>query len=182
MPSPDDPKHRDSIAKARKDAEFELVAIKEYYLPLLHEPVPPLLGQYEYKHTKAWSEKIASFDAFVFVTPEYNHSASGALKNAIDYLYHEWNNKAAEFVSSGGGVGCARAVEHLRLIMGDVMAATVRAQVLLSLNTDFEQYTKSNPDPRHEAELHARLDQVIAWGQVLKMVRLQLGNGAEVRS
>src|SRR5271157_213614 len=87
------------IAKKRKDAEFELVDIKAFNLPLLDEPIPPSMGQYANAHTKSWAAKIDSFDAYVFVTPEYNHATSGALKNAIDYLYKEWNNKAAGFVS-----------------------------------------------------------------------------------
>jgi NAD(P)H-dependent FMN reductase len=87
------------LAKERKDAEFELVDIADYNLPLLDEPMPPGRGQYTHEHTKAWSEKIGSFDAYVFVTPEYNHSTSAALKNAIDYLYREWNNKASCYVS-----------------------------------------------------------------------------------
>lgn len=89
--------------------------LRDYPLPHLDEPLPPTMGQYQNDHTKQWAEKIASFDGFVFVTPEYNHSTSGVLKNAIDYLYTEWNNKAAGFVSYGG-VGGARAVEHLRLV------------------------------------------------------------------
>src|SRR5260370_39027111 len=86
------------LAKKRKDAEFELVDIADYDLPLLDEPMPPMLGQYTHAHTRIWSERINSFDAYVFVTPEYNHSTSGALKNAIDYLCREWQNKAAGFV------------------------------------------------------------------------------------
>lgn len=138
-----------SLSKERQDAEFELVDIADYNLPLLDEPIPPSFGQYSNEHTKAWSEKIASFDAYVFVTPEYNHSTSGALKNAIDYLYREWNNKAADFVSYGS-VGGARAVEHLRLIMAELMVATVRAQVALSLFTDFEQFSVFKPNPHLE--------------------------------
>src|SRR3989441_7392089 len=106
------------IAGSRVDAEFELVDIKEYDLPLLDEPISAIFGQYSNDHTKAWSAKIASFDAFLFVTPEYNHATSGALKNAIDYLYKEWNNKAAGFVGYGGA-GRTRAVENLRLLMGE---------------------------------------------------------------
>src|SRR5689334_21466773 len=79
------------LAKKRDDAEFELVDIQDFNLPLLDEPVPPSMGQYSQPHTKAWSAKIDSFDAYVFVTPEYNHSMSGALKNAVDYLYKERN-------------------------------------------------------------------------------------------
>ena len=92
------------IAQKRSDAEFELVDIKDFNLPLLDEPMSPIMGQYSHQHTKTWSAKIASFDAYVFVTPEYNHATSGALKNAIDFLYHEWVNKAAGFVGYGGTV------------------------------------------------------------------------------
>ena len=165
----------DDIAKKRNDAEFELVDIAAYDLPLLDEAVPPSMGQYSHAHTKAWAEKIASFDAYVFVTPEYNHGTSGALKNAIDYLFREWNNKAAGFVSYGSAGG-ARAVEQLRLVMGELMVADVRAQVMLSLFTDFENFSKFKPDPRHIAEVNTMLDQVIAWGRALKTVRSKQGD------
>jgi NAD(P)H-dependent FMN reductase len=160
------------LAKQRSDAEFELVDIATYRFPLLDEALSPIMGQYSHAHTKAWAEKIGTFDAYVFITPEYNHSTSGALKNAIDYLYREWNNKAAGFVSYGGAGG-VRAVEHLRLVMAEVMVATVRAQVMLSLFTDFEHFSTFTPDPRHEAEVHTMLDQVIAWGGALQSVRVQ---------
>ena len=111
-------------AQKRTDAEFELVDIKDFNLPLLDEPVPPIMGQYSKPHTKTWAAKIGSFDAYVFVTPEYNHGISGALKNAIDFLFAEWNNKAAGFVSYGGVSG-VRAVEHLRLVLAEVRMATV---------------------------------------------------------
>jgi NAD(P)H-dependent FMN reductase len=150
--------------------EFELIDIKDYDLPLLDEPMSAIFGQYSNDHTRAWSAKIASFDAFVFVTPEYNHATSGALKNAIDYLYREWNNKAAGFVGYGGAGG-VRAVEHLRLVMGELMVADVRAQVALSLYTDFENFSVFKPAPHHEKSVHAVLDQVIAWGGALRSLR-----------
>src|SRR3954447_3286665 len=125
------------LARKRTDADFELVDVKDFNLPLLDEPVPPSMGKYSKPHTLAWAAKVASFDAFVFVTPEYNHSTSGALKNALDFVYKEWNNKAAGFVGYGS-VGGARAIEHLRLIMGELQVADVRSQVGLSLYTDFE--------------------------------------------
>src|SRR5438067_5778847 len=128
------------IAKQRSDAEFELVDLLDYDLPLLDEPVPPALGQYSQPHTLAWAAKIAAFDAYVFVTPEYNHGPSGSLKNAIDYLYREWNNKAAGFVGYGSAGG-TRAVEQLRLILAELQVATVRNQVGLSLYSDFENFT-----------------------------------------
>ena len=158
------------IAKKRGDAEYEVVDIKDYNLPLLDEPVPPSMGQYSQQHTKTWSAKIASFDAYVFVTPEYNHGTSGALKNAIDYLYREWNNKAAGFVSYGS-IGGARATENLRLIMGELQVADVRAQVMLSLFTDFENFTVFKPAAIHEKSVHTMLDQVVAWGGALKALR-----------
>jgi NAD(P)H-dependent FMN reductase len=160
------------IARQRHDAEFELVDIADYHLPHLDEPVPPSLHQYGQPHTHAWAKKIAAFDGFVFVTPEYNHSTSGALKNAIDFLYQEWNNKAAGFVSYGSAGG-ARAVEHLRLVMAELQIATVRAQVMLSLFTDFENFSCFKPDPRHEGEISTMLDQLVAWSRALKTVRMQ---------
>jgi NAD(P)H-dependent FMN reductase len=158
------------LAKTRTDADFELVDIQDFHLPLLDEPVPPSLGQYTKPHTKAWAAKIDAFDAYVFVTPEYNHGPSGALKNAIDFLYREWNNKAAGFVSYGSAGG-TRAVEQLRLIMGELQVADVRAQVTLSLRTDFENYTTFKPSPHHEGYVKTLLDQVIAWGGALKPLR-----------
>lgn len=158
------------LARKRQDAEFDLVDIADHDLPLLDEPAPPSSGKYTHEHTKRWAETIGSFDAYVFVTPEYNHGISGALKNAIDYLYREWNNKSAGFVSYGSAGG-ARAVEHLRLVMAELMVADVRAQVMLSLFTDFENFSKFKPDPRHEREVATMLDQVIAWGSALKSVR-----------
>ena len=159
-------------AAKRKDAEFELVDIKDFDLPLLDEPIPPSQGKYSKEHTKRWAKKIASFDAFVFVTPEYNHSTSGALKNAIDFLYAEWNNKVAGFVSYGSANG-VRAVEHLRLIMAELQIADVRAQVMLSLFTDFENYSTFKPAEHHAGTLATMLDQVVSWGTALRGVRAE---------
>lgn len=158
------------IAKKRPDAEFELVDIKDFDLPLLDEPIPPSMGQYSRPHTNIWSKKIDSFDGYVFVTPEYNHGISGALKNAIDYLYREWNNKAAGFVGYGSAGG-ARAVEHLRLVMGELQVADIRAQVMLSLFTDFENMSIFKPASHQEKSVNNMLDQVIAWSGALKAVR-----------
>lgn len=158
------------IAQKRSDAEFELVDIEDFNLPLLDEPVPPSMNDYKHEHTKTWSAKIATFDAFIFVTPEYNHGTSGALKNAIDYLFTEWNNKAAGFVGYGSAGG-VRAVEQLRLIMGEIQIADVRAQVALSLMTDFENFSVFKPASHHEKTLNTVIDQVIAWGTALKSLR-----------
>lgn len=158
------------IAARRTDAKFELVDLQAFELPLLDEPVPPSLHKYSKPHTLAWAAKVAPFDAFVFVTPEYNHSTSAALKNAIDYLYKEWNNKAAGFVGYGSAGG-ARAIEHLRGVMSEVQVAHVRNTVMLSLFTDFENFTVFKPAPLQEKALGAMLDQLVPWGEAMKRVR-----------
>src|SRR5688572_22045814 len=101
------------IARKRADANFEIVDLLEYKLPLLDEAVPPAAagGKYSKPHTRAWAAKIGEFDGYVIVSPEYNHGTSGALKNAMDFLYPEWNDKAAGFVAYGGNGG-TRAVEQ----------------------------------------------------------------------
>ena len=82
--------------------------VADYNLPLLDEAVPPSFGQYQKEHTRKWAVKIHEFDGYVFVTPEYNHGTSGALKNAIDYLSHEWNNKAGGSSVTAAQAGLAR--------------------------------------------------------------------------
>ena len=158
-------------AKTRTDAQFEVVDIQDFKLPLLDEPVPPSMGQYTQPHTKAWAQKVASFDAYIFVTPEYNHATSAALKNAIDYVYAEWNNKAAGFVSYGASASGGRAVEQLRQVMAELQIADVRSQVLLSLFTDFENFAVFKPNAVHDLAMATMLDQVVAWGTALKTVR-----------
>jgi NAD(P)H-dependent FMN reductase len=169
------------IASKRSDASFEVVDIASFDLPLLDEPLPPSMNQYARPHTKAWAAKIATFDGFVFVTPEYNHSTSGALKNAIDFLFREWNDKAAGFVGYGG-YGGTRAVEHLRLIMGEIKIAAVRAQVALSLFTDFENFSTFKPRPQQEAAVNAMLDDLVPWAQALRNVRAMRTEGSPSRA
>jgi len=159
-------------AEKRDDAEYELVDLADFALPHLDEAVPASRGQYANEHTLAWADKIDSFDGFVFVTPEYNHSTSGALKNAIDFIYGEWNNKAAALVSYGvnGGV---RAAEHLRLVLGELQIADVRQQVSFSLITDFENFTTFAPKGGQEAQLDTQLNQLVSWAGALQSVREQ---------
>ncbi|MFJ2645654.1 NADPH-dependent FMN reductase [Streptomyces sp. NPDC087420] len=158
------------VAAQRSDAEFELVDLLDFRLPHLDEAYPPAMGQYSQPHTLAWADKIASFDGYVMVTPEYNHSTSGALKNAIDFLYREWNNKAVGFVSYGSAGG-TRAVEHLRLIAGELQMADVRSQVALSLFTDFENFSVFKPTDPQRGVLTTTLDQVVAWSEALAPLR-----------
>jgi NAD(P)H-dependent FMN reductase len=161
-----------AIAAKRNDAQYELVDLAEFNLPLLDEPVPPSMNKYTKPHTQAWSARIAPFDGFVFVTPEYNHGTSGALKNAIDYLYAEWNNKAAAFVAYGSAGG-TRAVEQLRLVMAELQVADVRAQVALSLFTDFENFSAFRPAAHHAQAVGTMLDQLVAWSGAMRALRTQ---------
>ena len=161
-------------AKKRSDIEFELVDIADYNLPLLDEELPPLAAAlmnipYSKDHTKKWSEKIAQADAYLFVTPEYNRSVPGALKNAIDFLYQEWNDKAAGFVGYGAEGG-ARAVAHLRDIAGEVRLADVREELLLSTHYDFKDY-QFQPTQYHADQLHKVIDQLATWATAMKTIR-----------
>lgn len=158
------------LATARGDADYALVDIADFDLPLLDEPVPPSMHQYSKPHTLKWADTIAGFDGFVFVTPEYNHSTSGALKNALDFLYQEWNNKACGFVGYGSAGG-TRAVEHLRGIAAELQMASVRGQVQLSLFTDFENFQVFKPAEMHQKPVAAMLDQLLAWSGALKPLR-----------
>ena len=157
-------------ASARTGAKYELLDLADYPLPHLDEAVPPSLGQYAGDHTKAWAATIDAYDGFIFVTPEYNHSTSGVLKNAIDYLYAEWNNKAAAFVSYGS-LGGARAIEHLRAISSELQIAHVRQQLSFSLFTDFENFSVFTPGAQHQAAAATLFDQLEAWSGALKTLR-----------
>src|SRR5580704_143854 len=158
------------VASIRADADFELIDLVDYPLPHLDEPMPPSMGQYRNQHTKDWGATISRFDGFIFVTPEYNHSTSGVLKNAIDYLFAEWNNKAMGVVSYGV-VGGARAAEHLRLIAGELKMADVRTNVALSMFTEFTNFTEFTPSDFQRQALGTLLGEVVAWSEALAPLR-----------
>lgn len=151
------------IADARGDANYEIVDIADYKLPLLGEADAT-------EQATAWNAKLASLDGFVFIVQEYNHSISASLKNALDYAREAWNNKAAGIVSYGS-VGGARAAEHLRGILGELSVADVRVHPALSLFTDFENGTTFKPADLHLTNLNGMLDQVLSWSGALKTVR-----------
>lgn len=157
-------------ASSRTEATYELVDLLDHPLPHLDEAVPPSMGRYEAEHTKSWAATIAGYDGFVFVSPEYNHSTSGVLKNAIDFIYAEWNNKAAGFVSYGS-LGGARAVEHLRAISAELQLAGVRQQLNFSLATDFENFSDFKPGPQHSDQAQVLFDQLEAWAGAMKTLR-----------
>jgi NAD(P)H-dependent FMN reductase len=155
------------IAARRKDATYEVVDLCDYPLPHLDEPAPPRAGRYTHTHTHAWARKIGSFDAFVFVTPEYNGSIPGTLKDAIDFLYAEWNDKAAGFVGYGiqGGV---RAVEHLRQILSDLAVIGTRSTVALTFAEDFQDHTRFTPGDPQPKNVTAMLDELVAHATKLR--------------
>jgi len=152
------------IADKRGDANYEIVDIADFNLPFV------FTTNGEEPGIKAWHDKLASLDGFVFVVQEYNHSITGALKNALDTAGEQWNNKAAGFVSYGS-TGGARAVEHLRGILGELQVADVRVHPTLSLFTDFENGSVFKPAELHLENVNGMLDQVITWSTALKTVR-----------
>lgn len=152
----------EDIANKRGDANYTIIDIADYQLPLL--------GTAEAPGATEWSKAVAAQDGFVFIVQEYNHSITGALKNALDYLRDDWHNKAAGIVSYGS-VGGARAAEHLRGILGELLVADVRVHPALSLFTDFENGTKFAPKPVQEDSVNQMLDQLIVWSTALKTIR-----------
>lgn len=152
------------IADKRDDANYEIVDISDFNLPFLGTTDGTEPG------IAAWNEKLASLDGFVFIVQEYNHSISGALKNALDFAREAWNNKAAGIVSYGS-TGGARAAEHLRGICGELKIADVRTHPTLSLFTDFENMSVFKPADLHLNNVNAMLDEVNEWSKALKTIR-----------
>jgi NAD(P)H-dependent FMN reductase len=157
-------------ASRRTDAQFELVDLRDHALPHLEEPPLARTGPSEHEPIRRWSDTVASFDGYVIVTAEYNHSTPGVLKNALDHLYVEWNNKAVGYVSYGVAGG-ARAAEELRLICGALQMADVAQQVTLSLFTEFEDRSVLKPSDYSTGALDAMLTQVVAWSTALAPLR-----------
>ena len=153
-----------ALADKRGDADYEIVDIADYNLPFLGTTDGSEPG------IVSWNQKLAGLDGFVFVVQEYNHSISGALKNAIDFAREAWNDKAAGIVSYGS-TGGARAAEHLRGILGELKVADVRTHPTLSLFTDFENGTTFKPQELHLTNVNAMLDEVVSWSGALKTIR-----------
>lgn len=164
------------IAKKLPGTEVELIDLRDHPLPFFDEPKSPSManGDYGREDLNAWAKLIGSFDAYVMVSPEYNHGTSAVLKNALDVVYGEWNNKSVGFVSYGS-VGGARAVEQLRLVAIELQMAPVRQGVHIPANVVF-----GGPDAwNDEAKAHLQksadtmLSQVVMWGNALKAARAQ---------
>jgi NAD(P)H-dependent FMN reductase len=114
-----------NIASQRDDATYEIVDLRDYPMPFFDEPGSPMFVPPQNPIAQAWGRKIAEFDGYIFVTAEYNHSMPAVLKNALDYAYHEFVRKPATFVAYGG-VGGARAVEQLRLVLAELHMSSLK--------------------------------------------------------
>lgn len=154
----------------REGASYTLVDLAEQGLPLLDEPKPASSGHYTHEHTKAWSGFVDGFDGFVFVTPEYNRGIPGALKNALDFLYAEWNDKAAGICCYGSSGGL-RVAEQLKLVLGELQIATVRSQVSISIFDDMTDFTTMSARDYQESNLMSMFDQVERWAGSLRTLR-----------
>jgi NAD(P)H-dependent FMN reductase len=152
-----------TLADQRSDANYQIIDIKDYKLPLLGESE-------DRSGIEKWNETLSFQDGFIFIVSEYNHSISASLKNALDLARDPWHNKSAGIVSYGS-VGGARAAEHLRGILGELQVADVRTHVALSMFSDFENWSVFKPAKFHESNLALLLDQVNLWGKALKSVR-----------
>lgn len=160
------------LATRHGGADYDVVDLADFDLPQLDEAVPAAMGQYAQPHTRRLADVVRELDAFVFVTPEYNHAMPGVLKTALDFVYAEWNHKAAAFVGYGADGG-VRAIEQIRQVLAYLKVADVGPQVALSLWTDFVNFTQFQPDPRHEVTLKTMLDELLSWAQALRSVRAE---------
>lgn len=160
-----------SFTEGRKDAEFEVIDIKDYNFEEFNNLPPGMLNkQYEAENVTDWSQKIDGLDGFIFVTPEYNKSISPSLKNAIDHLGPEWSNKAAGSVSYGSTLGVG-ATMALRQILSNLNIAVVSPFGALSLFADFENMSEFKPGEYHNESIENTIDQVVLWAKAMKTIR-----------
>lgn len=161
-------------AATHGDLEVDLVDLAQVGLPLLDEPHHPRLGKYTHDYTKAWSGRINQADAFVFVTPEYNHGYSAVLKNAIDYLHNEWQHKPVGFVSYGGNSGGLRAVQQLKqVIVALNMVPVVEAVSLPFVGSMLDENGSLEPSQSMERSLKSMLEVVTLWNSTLSVMRAE---------
>ena len=157
--------------KAHGRFEPVLVDLREIGLPMLEEPAHPRLQQYTDDRTKVWSAKIASLDAFVFVTPEYNHAAPPALINALDHLYNECNYKAAAFVSYGGVSGGLRSVQMAKPLLSALKMVPIVEAVTLPSVHKLVEAGRFTPEPAHQKAAAVMLDELGRWTDALAVLR-----------
>jgi NAD(P)H-dependent FMN reductase len=158
------------VASGRDDMDIEMLDLRDYPMPFFNEPMSPAGGNYA-DEARPWAEKIAQGDGFVIVAAEYNHGPTAVLKNAMDHIYREWNNKPVGFVSYGGGAGGARAVQQLRLNAIELQMAPIRDAVVIPMaRSAFDD----DGQPKNDAlddRAAALLNQLAWWARTLKAAR-----------
>ena len=163
------------IAAARDDIETEIIDLRDFPMPFFDEVASNAWAPSQNPVAQRWQKKVAEFDGFIFVTAEYNHSISAALKNALDYAYPEWVRKAAAIVGYGS-VGAARAVEHMRGIAMELQLATIRNSVHIQ-GADFMAVWREGKELKGITHLETgvkdMLDQLVWWTRALKTARDQ---------
>ncbi len=162
-------------AKKLEGVEAELLDLHDYEMPFFDSPMLPAMtqGKYENETVRKWAEKIKEGDAFIIVTPEYNHGYSAVLKNALDVIYLEWNRKPVGFVSYGS-VGGARAVEQLRQVAVELQMAPVRNAVHIPRHwnlLDDNGNLKEGALDAFKKSAESMLDELVWWAQALKSAR-----------
>ena len=162
--------HEFAVNRNDEGVEYEMVALADYDLPLLGAKLPENRQATASAAIQAWSEKMASFDGYVFITPEYNHAVGGALKNALDFLKAEVANKTASLVGYGS-LGGARAHENMRVILGELSVASVRTTTNFSLITDFENMSIFKPNDYNKVNAQGMFDDLLLWTKALNTIR-----------
>jgi NAD(P)H-dependent FMN reductase len=161
-------------ARARAHGAFEVgvADLAEWNLPMLDEPNHPRLRKYTHEHTRAWSAAVAASDAFVFVTPEYNYGYTAPLKNAIDYLHYEWQNKPLGFVSYGGVAAGTRAVQQLKQVVTALKLLPVVESVSIPFHTQFiDEDGRVAANEVMEQAADTMLDALLATEAALRVLR-----------
>jgi NAD(P)H-dependent FMN reductase len=160
-----------SNLKSTSEVEYELIDLKDWSLPLELEAKSPSIHEYEGEETIRWAEKIAEGDGYIWITPEYNHSYSAALKNALDHIYAEWNKKPVGIIGYGS-VGGARAVEHLRGVAAELQMASMRTAVhIMSPWSAFDEKGNLKDEETYRSQLGTMLEQLLWWAKALKTTR-----------
>jgi NAD(P)H-dependent FMN reductase len=158
------------VAEAREDLRAELIDLRDWDLPFFQAPMGPASGNYT-PEARAWADKVGPADGYVIVTPEYNHAYPAVLKNALDHIYAEWNNKPVGFVSYGGGAGGTRAVEQLRLVAIELQMAPIRAAVMIPMARAAIGEDATPQDPALNDRAAQLLDQLAWWARTLRAGR-----------
>lgn len=160
------------VAARRPELEVVELDLKALALPLYSDRLHPKVAEASYSGVaRRWAELVGGCDAFVLVTPEYNHGYPPALKNALDHLYAAWNGKPVGFVSYGGSSGGVRAVQQLRQVAVELQMAPVRDEVNIPFVARSLDEHGAPKDPHHLARAEALLDQMVWWGETLRQGR-----------